>query len=226
MVLKHKPLAIMLFAIAGVATPLAGFEFHSVQLTLAETWIGNGYQTTEGGDPVQGSDVSPLRFTIGGATRVGFGKWLQFRPGLAVLWQEYLLTDSGKVVPTQIETGTSVGPLAGTLVTVLRLPWVYEHSFSNELVLGGGAGMSFPFHWPVSPIEGSDVSGLWDYFYGSLRFVSPELQGYLSYPIGEQTSFGVDLHWLLPWHNLWDGFEVPFWDGMQVSLGLSLHYRL
>jgi hypothetical protein len=200
-------------------------EFNSLDVNFGQLWIGNAYKEDESGDPVQGSDVSPLNLAGGVGTLVEIVPGVLLNPAIDFYWQEYLYTESGKVVPTQIETGTAVGPIAGTLGIILSLPYVYPVSLSDELNLFLGASPSFLLRFPLRPIDGSDTADLTSYFYSSGRFFYPELQAKLFYTLTDTVSLGFSLRIFVPVHNLWDEFDVAFWDEMMLlpHLAVRIH---
>lgn len=207
----------LLLVVSCVSTPDAGaLEFQTLDVNFGQLWIGNAYKEDEAGDPIQGSDVSPLNLAGGVGTLVEVVPGLTLNPAIDFFWQEYLLTDSGKAVPTQIETGTAVGPIAGTLGIILSVPYVHAITLSDELKLFLGASPSLLLRFPLRPVEGSDTGELSSYFYSSGRFFYPELQTKLFYTLTETVSLGFSLRIFLPVHNLWNEFDVAFWDELMI----------
>ncbi len=191
-------------------------------------WLGNGFTEDAAGEPVQGSDVSPLRFSPG----VGMlfrlpGIW-RFSPGIDFYYQEYIdLDEYDKVVPTQIETGKGEGDIAGTFGVLLSFPvgvelrpaddWRLELAFSPTLTL----------RLPLIAIEGSDTGGVFEYFLSDGRFLTPELRTRVGYTVSPQLEVGALLRGLYPVANLYAETEdgVEWWDEMMVGLTLSIAYR-
>ena len=191
-------------------------EFTSLDVNFGQLWIGNAYKEDAAGDPGQRSDVSPLNLAGGVGSLVEIVPGVLFNPSIDFYWQEYLYTESGKVVPTQIETGTAVGPIAGTLGIILSVPYVYPISLSEELELFLGASPSFLLRFPLRPVEDADTADLTSYFYSSGRFFYPELQAKLFYTLTDSVSLGFSLRIFVPIHNLWDEFDVAFWDELML----------
>jgi hypothetical protein len=219
-------LGALLFVLSCVSVPTAGaIEFQTLDVNFGQLWIGNAYKENEAGDPIQGSDVSPLNLAGGVGTLVEIVPGLRLNPAIDFFWQEYLLTESGKVVPTQIETGTAVGPIAGTLGVILSVPYVYSITLSEELELFVGASPSFLLRFPLRPVEGSDTGELSSYFYSSGRFFYPELQTKLFYSLTDDVSLGFSLRIFVPVHNLWDEFDVAFWDELMIypNIAVRIH---
>ncbi|MFP4432108.1 MAG: hypothetical protein ACOCW6_04990 [Spirochaetota bacterium] len=200
-------------------------EFQTLDINFGQLWIGNAYKEDEAGDPIQGSDVSPLNLAGGVGTLVEIVPGVTLNPAVDFFWQEYLLTESGKVVPTQIETGTAVGPIAGSLGIILSVPYVHSITVSEELELALGASPSFLLRFPLRPIEGSDTGELSSYFYSSGRFFYPELQTKLFYSLTDTASLGFSLRIFVPVHNLWDEYDVAFWDELMIfpQIAVRIH---
>ncbi len=143
-------LGTLFFLVSCLSPPNAtALEFQTLDVNFGQLWIGNAYKEDEAGDPIQGSDVSPLNLAGGVGTLVEIVPGVTLNPAVDFFWQEYLLTESGKVVPTQIETGTAVGPIAGSLGLILSVPYVYSITLSEELELFLGASPSFLLRFPV-----------------------------------------------------------------------------
>ena len=189
----------------------AGFEFH-----LGQAIILNGYQVDSDGEIVQGSDVSPVRFTVGAGARFAVSESWVLSPSLRFFGQEYLLTESGKAVPTQIETGRQLGPIGGTLGLIVGFPFTWEYAFTEDIVFGLGASPSLLFRIPVVPIDGTEIGDLRSYFVRAGRFLAPELFGSVSYAVSEWTHAVLSIRTTIPVYNLWSEFDVPFWDEMMI----------
>jgi hypothetical protein len=205
-----------------VATTLPALQVPELDVHIGSSWIGNGYTEDADGNAVQGSDVSPLNFTAGFGVQMEFAPLVRFAPTLFLYWQEYLETDNGKVVPTQIETGSAVGDLAGSLGLLLSLPYVYEWQLSEELGVMAGFSPSLVFRLPMQPIEGSSLGGLYGYFFSEARFLVPELVGSLLYRVNDSIRFGLNLRLFLPMHNLWTEYEVRFFDEAIIMPNLEV----
>lgn len=201
-------------------------ELHDLQLHMGEFLIVNTYHEDASGNTVQGSDVSPLIFAPGIAGRLDFNPYWRFRPEIRFYWQEYLFTDEDKAAPTQPETGTAVGDIGGTLGVLLRFPWVYEWYIEDTWTIGAGFSPTMHLRFPMAPVGGSDLDGLYRYFYSSARFLSPEFHGYMSYRVSDAISVGFSLSSLIPWHNWWTDFDTEFRDESLFSFSATIHYAL
>ncbi|TVR32308.1 MAG: hypothetical protein EA404_07945 [Spirochaetaceae bacterium] len=217
---------LILIALAATAAAHA-ISLPGLELRAGPTWIGNAYREYPDGSTVQGSDVSPLRIFGGAALPLVLQNGLILTPGIDFYWQEYLAAaEDGKVVPTQIETGSAAGDAAGTLGILLSMPVNREWQVRQRLVLAAGAGPAFLLRLPLAPIEGSDVSALWSYFYSGLRFFYPETQGSIRYQVSDQFEFGGLLRVLWPVASLWSQYDVAVWDEMKISLMALVRVRL
>lgn len=205
---------------AGHAWTVAGIDVRG-----GVTWIGNGYREYPDGTTVQGSDVSPLRPFLGAGVPLQLSPTLVFTPALDLFRQEYLAVQDGKVVPTQIETGSAAGDLAATLGIVLSLPLSYEWRPAERFTLGVGGGPTLVFRLPLGPIDGSDASPLWDYFFSDLRFLYPEAQFLLRYAASERIEVGGLLRVLWPVAPIITDYDVPLWDEMKIALMATVRFR-
>ncbi len=203
--------------VPGVAQFL---QLDSFTAQIGQTLIVNTYTEDSEGEPVQGSDVSPLRLTIGGGARFRFsGPW---RASVWLhLWsQEYLETPEGPVVPTQIETGSAAGEsLAKTLGIMLGLPFFYEWQPPGTpgFSFGGGLSPTFVFRLPYAGIDGAEPDGVRSYYLSALRFFYPETMVYGEYQFTDSVRLGLTVRALWPIYNAWDGEDTSFLDETLLS---------
>ncbi len=196
----------------------AGYEFH-----LGQAIILNGYRVDSAGDIVQGSDVSPIRFAVGGGARFSLSESWFFSPSVRFFGQEYiLLKDSGKAVPTQIETGAELGSIAGTLGVIMGFPFTWEYAFAEKVAFGLGASPSLLFRIPVVPIDGTEIGELRSYFLRAGRFLAPEFFGSVAYAVSERTRAVLSIRTTIPVYNLWSAFDTPFWDELMIIPTLTI----
>jgi hypothetical protein len=219
---RSAQMVFFLCVLLAVALQAHAFEVSELDFHLGQAWIGNGYTEDADGNSVQGSDVSPLNFTAGFGAQLELAPFVKLAPTLLLYWQEYLETPSGKAVPTQIETGSAAGDLAGSLALLLSVPYVYEWSLNENMAISAGVSPSFVFRLPVRPIEGSEVGGLYGYFFSEARFIVPEILGSFLYRINDTVRFGINLRIFLPVHNLWTKYEVAFFDEAMILPNLEL----
>lgn len=223
--LSFNLLLFFLFAVPTAETQV--FRFESLDFHIGETLIVNRYTEDSDGEPVQGSDVSPLTFTMGGGGRFALpGGW---RAGISVdLWtQEYLETPEGPVVPTQIETGAAAGEsLAKTVGIMVALPFLYhwEPEATGAFSFGGGVSPTFVFRIPYSGIDGANPDGVRRYYLSSGRFFYPETMIYSEYTVNERLRFGLHIRALWPLYNSWDGEDTPALDETLVSVLLGVRW--
>ncbi len=225
----RKSAGAVLFALVMLCLAVGAPRVHAVELVgydlrIGQTWIGNGYRTDGSGAAVQGSDVSPIRLLAGAGFPLRIRETLLVTPAIDFYLQEYLATPNGKVVPTQIETGTAAGDLATTLGILVSAPVTREWRVGENLRLGAGGGIALLIRLPIGPIEGSDTGPLWDYFYAGVRFLYPEAQGTLTYELSNRIEVGGMLRLLLPVHSLWSEYDVPAWDATMIALQASFRY--
>jgi hypothetical protein len=203
------------------------FELDSFTAQIGQTLIVNTYTEDAEGNAVQGSDVSPIRLTLGGGARFRLpGQWR------AAVWlhlwsQEYLETPDGPVVPTQIETGSAAGEsLAKTLGIVLGLPLFYEWEPAGTpgFSFGGGVSPSLVFRIPYSGIDGANPDGVRSYYLSNLRWFYPETMIYSEYALNESVRIGLTIRAFWPIYNSWDGEDTSFLDETLVSFLFGVRY--
>lgn len=200
-------------------------ELGHIFVTGMPTWIYNGFTEDSDGEPVQGSDVSPLRMTFGAGAEITLNEQHRLEPQLWVYMQEYAaLREYDKTVPTQIETGSVPADVANTLGLAIAVPWLYTLPWPPLLdwQFSVGAGLALIFRIPVNEIDDSDGSAVGSYWIGG-RFLYPHLNLVADYRFNDQYEIGAGLEWYLPVYNLWAQEETaPFLDETMLRFGLRL----
>lgn len=209
-------------------------ELNALFVSAMPTWIYNGFTEDSDGEPVQGSDVSPLRMTFGLGAHIGLGPRHRLEPQLWLYLQEYAALHAyDKTVPTQIETGPVVGDVVNTLGLAVALPWMYviplEHVGEDTVHswdISVGGGLAAIFRIPLNGIDGSDTDGVGEYWIE--RILYPFITTAVDYHLTDRVQIGGGAEWYLPVYNAWVDSEkaVPFLDETMVRLGLRLRYQL
>ncbi len=216
----------LLICVAGATivgpTQAYAFSLEGIKIHAGQVWIGNAYRTAEDGSTVQASDVSPINLTASGGVRFRVRENLLFSPLVSVHYQEYVRPAGDKAYPTPNETGAESGDVAGIVSAVVATPWLYPWRVSEkwEIIIGGSPTLLFRI--PLRAIEGSRAAPVAGHFYTGLRFFAPEAYTAASYAFTERVDIGVALRTLIPVHNLWDAYAVPFWDEMQIFATATL----
>jgi hypothetical protein len=97
------------------AQSVFGLRISRLFVTAMPVWMYNGFTETAAGEPVQGSEVSPIRMSFGAGLELRFTERMSFEPQGWLFMQEYIALNAyEKTVPTQIETGSSRGDVANT----------------------------------------------------------------------------------------------------------------
>lgn len=202
--------------IAVFSTAVYSFELESIDLRSSLTWIGNS-------DTSQGSEIDPVIVLPGLSFSFRLSDVVRFAPGLELSLDEYALVASGRAVPTQIETGSAVGPLAVVAGVAVSTPWYFGFFPVPELELAAAVSPTVYFRFPLLPIENTDPAAIGAYLLGMGRFLYPELRLHIGYRRGPTVAFALEGRALFPIFHIWDEEDLPFWD--QLILGGSLSIR-
>jgi len=226
-----------------LAAPLAftaGLE--SLTFGLSQAWTGNGYVSTpdDPGGPydydVTGSEPLPIdpfvsagvRFALAGDRAV-----LAFAPSIEVGARRYVLYESGRVAPAQIETalgaeGTTLGRGSARVVTVrIPLPLAFELRFGGNAVFLGLSPTGV-FRIPAGAVERrdeeTDLSGLTSFFYSNLRYLMPEASLGYRFAMSGSVEAALRATWGVSVRDLRDA-TLPWYDQMRASIGFELGIR-
>lgn len=226
MVIRLTITAFALLAPWHAAAQGLSLEPNGLFFTAMSTWTYNGFTTDSEGAPVQGSDVSPLRFTFGGGVVLALPGQSRVEPQLWVRRQEYIaLRQYDKTVPTQIETGATPGDIADTVALALEVPWLWRTPWFSQgpWELSAGGGLALVFRIPVRGIDGTDGGPVGQYWIAG-RFVYPFVATVLDYRMTPNLHVGAGISWYVPVYNLWSESPpgVPFLDETMMRAGLRI----
>ena len=202
--------------------PLAAFEFFGIDLNIGYSTYFNGHRVDEDGILIEGSDVDPLNFTFGVGASFEFAPLLRFSPALDVFWQNFLLLDDGKVVPTQSENINA----ASVTTLLLSIPWTHHFELGEGFGVGFAVSPTLVFRIPTSSESSTDLAGTAEYFYSELRFFYPEAQLWVGYELNDAIDILLSFRALMPIHNLWTRFNVPIADELMTLLFLKLRFKV
>lgn len=223
---------IIILLLAGIVpvavfAQLFGIGISQVYVSAMPTWMYNGFTEDADGDPVQGSDVSPLRMTFGAGFELRFFDTVSVEPEIWFFMQEYIaLKDYDKTVPTQIETGSAVGEIANTIGVGISIPLVYtwEPGWAPNWQFDGRAGLGLVYRIPIAGIDDTDPGDVGVYWIAG-RFLYPQIGVAADYQFTQRIQVGIGLDWLIPIYNAWDGGEeTPFLDETMLRWGARIRW--
>jgi hypothetical protein len=204
-----------------------GIRISQLYVSAMPVWIYNGFTQDADGQPVQGSDVSPLRMSYGAGFELRLTETLSVEPEGWLYLQEYISLDAyPTVVPTQIETGSSVGEIARTIGLALSVPVVYTLSpaATPNWQFDGSAGLAFIYRIPIGGIDGSSAGEVGTYWIAG-RFIYPNFGVSADYRFSDRLQVGAGLTWFVPIYNTWGRtVEKPFLDGTMLRYGLRVRW--
>ncbi len=201
------------------AAPALSFELESLDLRTGLAWIGNT-------DTSQGSETSPLVVLPGAGVSFRLSDAVRFAPSLEFHLDEYALVNSGRAVPTQIEAGSAVGPIALVGGLMVATPWYFGFFPLPELELAAGVSPTVFFRFPLFGIETSDTTSIGNYLMGQGRFVFPEVRLYAGYRRSESVAFSAEARVLFPLFHVWTDEGVSLPDQLIVTGGIGMRIFL
>lgn len=209
------------------AQTVFGLRISRLFATAMPVWMYNGFTETAEGEPVQGSEVSPIRMSFGAGFELRFTERMSFEPQGWLFMQEYVALNAyDKTVPTQIETGNQVGDIANTIGLALSVPWVYTLSpaWAENWEFHGSAGLSLIYRIPISGIDGSAAGPVGRYWIAG-RFLYPQLGLAADYRFTNRVQVGAGITWYIPFYNTWGRSEdTPFLDETMLRYGLRVRW--
>lgn len=227
---------ILIFAVALVASAEPGLQ--SITLLFSEAWTGNAYRLPY--VDVTGSEGSPIDVSVGGGVRITLVDPFLFDTGaltvdprLVIGARRYLLYQSGRVVPTQIETllGADENREPGlgsarVLTFSMVAPVGLEIELGERAALTVGLSPTLVFRIRAGDAETlnndtSDLAAMYSFFYGRLRWLRPELHLAGRYDFSENLTAAVRLTSSISMLDLADP-TLPWWDQLQIAATFEL----
>lgn len=222
---------VCLALVAGVAAADPGFQ--SVTLLFNETWTGNAYVP----DGVTGSEPMPLDVHAGAGARFNLvdpfifpAMALTVDPRLVLGARRFLLFESGRVVPTQLETGLGdenglPGLGAARVMSVaVSSPVSVEFRLGEAVALSFGVSPTVLFRIragdPVFQNSIDDLAGMYTFFYGNLRWLRPEIHLATRFTLSDYFAFALRATSSVSILDIADP-ALPWWDQMQISGALE-----
>jgi hypothetical protein len=198
---------------SGSLLTLEGIEGHTGMI-----WIRNEVYDEAPGD--RGNDT--LAGLLGLTAMIRINGNLNFSPAILFYMENYALAGSdGLSMPSDV---ASAGHLT-TLGMFVRIPFLFSFNlkpFTIEADVGPAFWLRFPLWGPGE----SDRNDMFASFYKDGRFIYLTGAGRIVYRIGEtwQLTGGVEL--FFPVANLWIQDDLPFSEGIGVSLHIGIRKEL
>ncbi|TVQ23891.1 MAG: hypothetical protein EA382_09140 [Spirochaetaceae bacterium] len=222
--------------------PALGLE--AIESGISQAWTGNAYLTGLPGveGTITGSEAMPIDGFWSVGARVALldellssNAVLSFTPALEFGLGYYVLFESGRVVPTQIETATGaednqLGRGAARILTI-RLPLMiaYELRFAGGHTILMGLSPTGVFRVPAGHVErrddDDDLSDLYGHFYRGARFLMPEVGLGYRFPVSDFFDVTIRADVGASIVDMMDP-DLAVWNGMRAALGVRLGFRL
>jgi hypothetical protein len=185
--------------------------FQGIEIFHDTLWIGNS-DTDSAPSPIKGI------WGVGGKFYI-FGNWYVI-PELGFYYTEYLYRD-GKALPAEIEAPDA----AGTFDILFDVVALYKFAPSESLTILAGTGPAFSFKIPITSYGNAPTSEVASYFLERGRFFHWELKAILEWNILPVLDFCVRARVILPVYRLWDGDNMPIYDGLMAGAGIGLRLK-
>ncbi|KGE71957.1 hypothetical protein [Spirochaeta lutea] len=204
----------------GNDTPGVALGFHR-----GVFWQGQSVPGT-----VQGAETSPILGAFGISLRLPFSTVLALNPALDFFTDEYLYSESvGRAVPTQIESGGNLGPIAQVFGLGITLPLEITLRLGPSVDLFFGPGISGILRIPLWGIDGTtqdEIGIIWTDLHTRGRWFFPEVRLGSRVAIGSAVSFIGMIKTEFPIWHAWDEAAMPFYDTLFIWVNLGLEVRL
>ena len=202
----HLALLFVLMVLFAPASTL--YALDGVEIGGGIIWTGNSRTVIGAPSPLQPFASLGFPFHFGESR-------FSLAPALAIHRAWYLYhSDTGQAVPAELEhrdvTFLTLRP-SGTI----RYDLVLKESWST------GPSLSINLHLPIPIVvweNEENLGALVGNLYEGARFILPAAGWYGSFLLNgtHRLLFAADV--LFPVHRLWDGEDLPFFDGLGISL--------
>lgn len=191
------------------------------------SFLGQGTATNRNAShSVNGISSSQIIHQIGIGAQLSFSQFLGIAPSIDLYLDEYIyLSDHQRAFPTQIQTGSSLGPLATVLAVGINLPWYMSLPIGDLVHFNLAAGPGIILRIPIIPLDGSDdITPIGDYTLGEGRWLNFYLETGFSFRMAEWFGFSLAPRVILPIWHIWDSYDIPFYDHLLIGLGIGLEF--
>jgi len=205
-------LIVILYSIFPLS--LSGAHIESLDVQGGLLWIGNA---------VENQQPNPLIPFPGFALPIRISKHFLIEPSLEFYKYFYEITTGDKAIPTQIETQNN-RQIWGLLVSPR---FVFDFPISPRNSLGFFISPVFLFRIPgiaVDQATAPDSSVFTSYFYGAGRFFYPETSLRFTWRASDGVVLKINIRALYPIFHIWDEEDLPFYDQMLLSVGISFSF--
>jgi hypothetical protein len=200
------------FAQEASASDAGSFSLQSVGIFHDTLWLGN----SDGN-----SAPSPVLSVWGVSLRFFLKDEWFFAPELALASVEYLYRD-GVALPAEIEEANAVK----TLDFLLGLPVLYCFRPAEDVSVFAGTGPTFSFKLPIRTYGEASAGDVGGYFMEKSRFIHWEATATLEWDFFESLAFCVRVRLIVPVYRLWDGDDMPIYDGLMAGGSFGLRLKL
>lgn len=190
----------------------------AIEVMTGATWLHNEAYGINGAND---KDPDPIIYRLSVAVPLYFTESIYFNPGLAFSGKSWQWVEqNGWAMP--------VDPMWQDLYVMsfdLDLPFGYQLNFDkfSASVFGGP---SFHFRIPLWGANQSERDNMTSYFLSEGRFIN--LNAGLSFlvPISETMLINIKGETSIPFYNIWNSVDLPFSDGLSVSLTAGVRFIL
>lgn len=184
------------------------------------TWLHNeAYEDNTDGDHVK--DPDPILYRLGLAFPIYLNDSLFLRPSLTLINRSWkFVSEYNWAMPVDLMFQDLL-----VMSVLIEVPIGYEFKLKS-ISLGFYGGLALNLRIPLWG-EGESVrEDLAKYFYSSFRFFNISGAVYINIPLSEKISLTLKGDTWIPVHNLWSGTELPFSDGLMVTVGAGIRFTL
>jgi hypothetical protein len=192
-------------------TAAAPSLFQGIEIFHDTLWIGNS-DTDSAPSPIKGVWGVSAKFYV-------FGNWY-FIPDIGFYYTEYLYRD-GTAYPAEIEAADAVG----TFDILFSCAAFYKFAPAENFAILAGTGPAFSFKIPITSYGNAPTGEVGSYFLERGRFFHWELKAVLEWNVFPVLDFCVRARVILPIYRLWDGDNLPIYDGLMAGAGIGLRLK-
>jgi hypothetical protein len=142
-------------------------------------------------------------------------------PELGFYEVEYFYRDD-IAFPAEIEYADAVR----TFDILLCSPVLYRFAPAEDFFILAGSGPAFSFKIPRRTYGDGSSGDIGGYFMQKARFIHWEITAGLEWKFFTRLAFYARTRFIVPLYRLWDGDDMPFYDGLMAGAGFGLRLKL
>jgi hypothetical protein len=186
-------------------------SFQSIGISHDTLWLGNSDSD---------SAPSPVLSVWSVSAKFALSRNWYLAPEIGFYEVEYFYRDN-VAFPAEIEYADAVR----TFNILLSSPFLYRFAPAEDFIILTGTGPAFSFKIPRRTYGYGSGGDIGDYFIQKGRFLHWEVIADFEWSLFPHLAFYTRARVIVPLYRIWDGDDMPIYDGLMAGGGFGLRLK-